>query len=53
MTNHKNKAYSENDFCYVSPLLELLSVEGSGILCESGGTEDFINNDNPEWFDEN
>lgn len=53
MTNHKNKAYSENNFCYVTPLLELLSVESSGILCESGGNDDFIDNTDPvDWFDE-
>ena len=56
MKETEKTTYSERETGYVSPLLELLSINSSGMLCQSGTTEDFNDNTTPvDWFttDEN
>ena len=54
MKETKNATYTGRESRYVSPLLELLSVDGSGVLCQSGTTEDFNDNTTPvDWFTTN
>lgn len=53
MKETKNATYTGRESRYVSPLLELLSVDSSGVLCQSGGNDDFIDNTTPvDWFTE-
>ena len=51
MEKTKKATYPGRESCYVSPLLELLSVDSSGVLCQSGGNDDFQDNTDPvDWF---
>lgn len=52
MKKTKKATYLGLKSCYVSPLLELLSVDGSGVLCQSGGNDDFVDQGTVDWFTE-
>ena len=38
---------------YISPLCKVIEVKTQAVLCQSGGTEDYGNNPNPNWFGSN
>lgn len=52
MVKTKNATYPGLKSCYVSPLVELLRVDSSGVLCQSGGNEDFNDQGTVDWFTE-
>lgn len=50
--NHNNMSMDiKSD--YISPLCRVIEVKTQAVLCQSGGTEDYGNNPNPNWFGSN
>lgn len=40
-------------FCWLAyepPMVEVVLLKTQSVLCFSGNTEDYINNDEPDWF---
>ena len=42
----------KNKESYDSPLCEVMEVKAYSIICQSGGTEQYNNNFDNDWFDE-
>lgn len=49
----QHKMMEEQQTPYVSPLVKTLEIKAQAIICQSGGTEDYGNNPNPNWFGSN
>ena len=45
----KNKELQERQ-TYVPASVEVIEVTAQKIICQSGGTEDYTNEDDPNWF---